>query len=86
MPVTDDVVQHVHVDQVGALKRPAWLIDAFEGAAKGEIGPDALRAAQDRSIREPVARQEALGLPVVTDGEQWRKLEQTLRVAEAVWN
>jgi 5-methyltetrahydropteroyltriglutamate--homocysteine methyltransferase len=61
-------------DQVGALKRPNWLLEAFEKHGKGEISDDALRETQDRSIRELVIKQETLGLPIVTDGEHRRSV------------
>src|SRR6266852_4269030 len=40
------------------------------------IRPEALRAAQDAAIRQVVAQQEALGFPIVTDGEFRRVLFQ----------
>ena len=56
-------------DHVGSLLRPQALRHAFRQHGAGEIGEDAYRAVQDRSIREAVAMQEAVGLDVVTDGE-----------------
>jgi 5-methyltetrahydropteroyltriglutamate--homocysteine methyltransferase len=56
-------------DQVGSLLRPRELKDARARVERGEMGVDALRELEDRLIREVVAKQEALGLASVTDGE-----------------
>jgi 5-methyltetrahydropteroyltriglutamate--homocysteine methyltransferase len=63
-------------DHVGSLLRPAALREARESCANGGITRAQLRAAQDRCIREVVARQEALGLQAVTDGELRRDFWQ----------
>ena len=56
-------------DHVGSLLRPAELAEARAKAKRGEITVDALRAVQDKCIREAVARQEATGIQAITDGE-----------------
>ncbi len=56
-------------DQVGSLLRPAELREARAAAKKGEIGRTALREVEDRCIRDVVAKQEAVGLSGITDGE-----------------
>jgi methionine synthase II (cobalamin-independent) len=56
-------------DVVGSLLRPAYLREARQGAREGRVGPEALRAAEDRAVREAIALQEAAGLDVITDGE-----------------
>jgi 5-methyltetrahydropteroyltriglutamate--homocysteine methyltransferase len=56
-------------DHVGSLLRPAQLHDARAKAKRGEMSADALRALQDKHIREAVAKQESVGMQVVTDGE-----------------
>ena len=56
-------------DHVGSLLRPAALHAARARFAKGEIAREQLRAAEDDAIRDAVAMQEEVGLPVVTDGE-----------------
>jgi 5-methyltetrahydropteroyltriglutamate--homocysteine methyltransferase len=45
------------------------LHDARLKAKRGELGAEALRAVQDKCIREAVARQESVGMQAVTDGE-----------------
>ena len=56
-------------DQVGSLLRPPELRQARAAAKKGQIDRAALRDIEDRSIRDVVAKQEAVGLAAVTDGE-----------------
>jgi 5-methyltetrahydropteroyltriglutamate--homocysteine methyltransferase len=64
----------VRLDQIGAMKRPQWLLDVFRRHKAGEATENELRETQDRSIRELVARQEQAGMPVVTDGEHRRRV------------
>jgi len=56
-------------DQVGSLLRPAALAEMRAGWRRGEVGAEALRAAEDAAIRDAVAKQEAIGLQGITDGE-----------------
>jgi 5-methyltetrahydropteroyltriglutamate--homocysteine methyltransferase len=56
-------------DHVGSLLRPPELKQARERAARGEIDRAALRAVEDKCIREVVALQESVGLQSITDGE-----------------
>ncbi len=55
-------------DQVGSLLRPGSLHEARAKAKRGEIDAQALRTIEDRCIREAVAKQEAIGLSGITDG------------------
>ena len=57
------------VDHVGSLKRPAELVQVWRAWEAGTRSFDELREAQDRAIRDVVAMQEEIGLPIVTDGE-----------------
>ena len=54
-------------DQVGSLLRPKELAEARK-SLKGER----LKAVEDRCIQEAIARQEAVGLQAITDGEMRR--------------
>jgi len=56
-------------DQVGSLLRPPELREARAKAKRGELPAAALAEIEDRCIREAVAKQEAIGLRAVTDGE-----------------
>ncbi len=59
-------------DQVGSLLRPAEIKEARARLERAEISAEELRTVEDRCIRQAVARQESLGLQVVTDGEYRR--------------
>ena len=59
-------------DHVGSLLRPPELREAREKARAGAITAAQLREVEDRCIREAVAKQESIGLRVVTDGEYRR--------------
>jgi 5-methyltetrahydropteroyltriglutamate--homocysteine methyltransferase len=56
-------------DQVGSLLRPPELREARAKAKRGELPATAVAEIEDRCIREAVAKQEAIGLEAVTDGE-----------------
>jgi len=56
-------------DQVGSLLRPAWLAEARRKWKAGMLDAAGLRDAEDRAVREAVAKQEAIGLQSITDGE-----------------
>lgn len=64
-------------DHVGSLLRPQRLKDARAEAARGAITPQALRAIEDECIRDVVAKQEAVGLSAITDGEFRRTIWHT---------
>src|SRR5690349_6593163 len=74
-------MQASRVDHVASLLRPGYLKDAFQRFAGDAIPREALRAAQDRGIRDGGARQESSGLPVMTDGE-FRRLNWQVSFAE----
>lgn len=56
-------------DHVGSFLRPAYLLEAREQKAKGEITPAQLREVEDKAIAEIVKFQESIGLKSITDGE-----------------
>ena len=59
----------IRIDHIGSLVRPAMLKDVFARFDRGAASREDLTQAQNQAIREVIARQEAHGLPVVTDGE-----------------
>jgi 5-methyltetrahydropteroyltriglutamate--homocysteine methyltransferase len=59
-------------EHVGSLLRPPELREARAQVRAGTLAPERLRELEDRCIRTAVARQESLGLRVVTDGEYRR--------------
>jgi 5-methyltetrahydropteroyltriglutamate--homocysteine methyltransferase len=59
----------MRVDNVGSMLRPQTLRAAFAAHAEGTLSDEQLRHEQDVAIRELVARQVAIGYPVIVDGE-----------------
>ena len=64
-------------DHVGSLLRSAALKDARAQRARGEISAEALTEIEDIAITALIARQEAIGLKSITDGEYRRESWQT---------
>ena len=65
-------------DQVGSLLRPVSLITAREQYRRGQISAVELAKHEEDAIRDVVARQEALGVRAITDGEfrrEWWHLD-----------
>lgn len=63
----------IRVDQVGSLCSPARLQEIFARYKQGRVPEQELERAKDDAIRDVVAKQTALKLPVVTDGELRRR-------------
>ena len=59
----------IRIDHIGSLVRPAKLKDAFARYDRGQAAPEELAKAQDDAIRDVIQKQEAHGLPIITDGE-----------------
>jgi 5-methyltetrahydropteroyltriglutamate--homocysteine methyltransferase len=59
----------IRIDHIGSLVRPAKLKDAFARYDRGQAAPEDLARAQDNAIRDVIQKQEAHGLPIITDGE-----------------
>jgi 5-methyltetrahydropteroyltriglutamate--homocysteine methyltransferase len=59
-------------DMVGSLLRPPELLAARALFRRGEIGAEALREAEDTSIRSALGRLRDIGYPIATDGEMRR--------------
>jgi methionine synthase II (cobalamin-independent) len=57
---------------IGSLLRPSYLLDAQRRLAQRELTPAEFKRVEDRAVDEAVALQEAVGLDVITDGEQRR--------------
>src|SRR5262245_34124863 len=54
-------------EPIGSIPRPPELVAAL---ARGDVDPDRLEPLYEAAIRDTVARFEATGSPVITDGEQ----------------
>ena len=59
-------------DHVGSLLRPPELVAARAKAKAGQLSAEELRSVEDKCIRDVVAKQEAIGLQSITDGEYRR--------------
>jgi len=73
MTIEPAALPGLRVDQVGSLIRPPELIEVFKRYDEGQAGDEELRRTQDESIRQLVAKQEARGFPILTDGEHRRR-------------
>jgi 5-methyltetrahydropteroyltriglutamate--homocysteine methyltransferase len=62
-------LNRVRTDHTGGLHAPDWLRDLYRRRIDGTASDEEVQAGQDRAVREVIARQEAIGLPVVNDGE-----------------
>jgi 5-methyltetrahydropteroyltriglutamate--homocysteine methyltransferase len=61
-----------HSEVVGSLLRPTYLADARKKYEAGQLSAGAFKAVEDRAVDEALALQKAVGLDVLTDGEQRR--------------
>ena len=66
-------LDELRVDHVGSLSRPQPLLDLQRQVDDRKASLDDLRAEDDRAISAIVARQEAIGFPIVNDGEFRRR-------------
>jgi 5-methyltetrahydropteroyltriglutamate--homocysteine methyltransferase len=62
-------LSQLRVDQIGSLAAPPQLQAVYGRYVDGRATEAELAAAQDEAIRDAIARQEALGFPILTDGE-----------------
>lgn len=67
--MTDNSLNAIRTDHTGALRRPEWLQALYARFGEGTASEVEVREGQERAVREVIERQEALGMPVVTDGE-----------------
>ena len=67
--LTNNKTPPFRADHVGSMLRPKALLAARDRRKKGEITAEELRGIEDAAIKEVIAKQEAVGLQSVTDGE-----------------
>jgi 5-methyltetrahydropteroyltriglutamate--homocysteine methyltransferase len=60
----------IPTEPIGSMPRPQYLLTAMNQYAAGALDQVALKASQDQAVAETIERFEAVGSPVVTDGEQ----------------
>jgi 5-methyltetrahydropteroyltriglutamate--homocysteine methyltransferase len=75
MPTADTVqdLRHLRVDQVGGLAAPPELRRVYDDYKNGKASEAALDRAKDEAVRHVIAKQEAIGFPILTDGELRRR-------------
>jgi 5-methyltetrahydropteroyltriglutamate--homocysteine methyltransferase len=71
------VTPTARVEHVGSLLRPQYLRNARDALARGDLAPAGFKAVEDHAVREIVAMQEEVGLPVINDGEMRRESFQS---------
>lgn len=60
----------IPTEPIGSIPRPAEFVAALGARQRGEMSAAAFQAAAERALRDTIARFEATGSPVITDGEQ----------------
>ena len=60
----------IPTEPIGSIPRPPELLEGMAAHAGGELSPDELVELQHRALRDTIARFEATGSPVISDGEQ----------------
>ncbi|MEJ2855513.1 MULTISPECIES: cobalamin-independent methionine synthase II family protein [unclassified Saccharothrix] len=60
----------IPTEPIGSIPRPRYLLDAMADFAAGRVDQRELDRLTDQALSETIARLEATGSPVVTDGEQ----------------
>ena len=60
----------IPTEPIGSIPRPTELINGIAAHAAGTISSDELDRLYDSAVRETVERMEAIGAPVISDGEQ----------------
>ena len=72
MALNHSPLSELRLDQVGSLLRPAALKDIYARYGDGTASDEELASVQDESVRRLIAKQEALGFPILSDGEHRR--------------
>jgi 5-methyltetrahydropteroyltriglutamate--homocysteine methyltransferase len=68
----EDLAQ-LRVDQVGGLSAPSRLKRIFDDYKRGKVSEEELGRARDDAIGDVIRKQEAIGYPVLSDGELRRR-------------
>ncbi|MGH3239548.1 MAG: cobalamin-independent methionine synthase II family protein [Spirillospora sp.] len=71
----------IPTEPIGSIPRPSELLTTMGSHAAGEASDADLAAAHDAAVRDTIARLEAAGSPVVTDGEQSKPSFATYPIA-----
>jgi 5-methyltetrahydropteroyltriglutamate--homocysteine methyltransferase len=60
----------IPTEPIGSIPRPLELIEGVQAAAEGRLSREELDALYTKAVQDTIARFEATGSPVITDGEQ----------------
>lgn len=60
----------IPTEPIGSIPRLSELVEGMREVAAGRLPPEALEPLYEEAVRDTIARLEAAGSPVVTDGEQ----------------
>jgi methionine synthase II (cobalamin-independent) len=60
----------IPTEPIGSIPRPPWLIEARRAFESGRMSQADLLSQYDAAVQDTIARFEATGSPVITDGEQ----------------
>jgi 5-methyltetrahydropteroyltriglutamate--homocysteine methyltransferase len=71
----------IPTEPIGSIPRPKELIDGMQAFATGRLPQKELDALYDAALRDTIARFEATGSPVITDGEQTKPSFATYPIA-----
>lgn len=71
----------IPTEPIGSIPRPQALIDAMQAFQHGSLSQREMDTAFDASIRDTIARFEATGSPIITDGEQRKPSFATYPIA-----
>jgi len=71
----------IPTEPIGSIPRPAELIEAGRDLAAGRITAENYQEAVDWALRDTIARLEATGSPVISDGEQAKPSFATYPIA-----
>ena len=71
--MTSENLRTLRMDQVGSLAAAPRLREAYERQTRGEAPAEDLDRVRDEVIRDYIRKQEAIGMPIVTDGEFRRR-------------
>jgi 5-methyltetrahydropteroyltriglutamate--homocysteine methyltransferase len=66
-------LDHLRADHIGSLSRPAALLALQKRLDANDLSLADLSGAEDEAIREAVRAQDAIGFPIVSDGEFRRR-------------
>ena len=76
-------METVRADQIGSLKRPPELIQAWGQLFAGQLAPERLSEIEDRAIEAAFQREQETGIGIYTDGE-FRRIVYLTSLAQAV--